>query len=124
MYDPLTKGVHVSRDVSWLRRMFFPPPKIEAGEGLSPSVDVVEMPVDDPPENAIAMATAKEDEDADDGSHYEDGQEEQGLEEGKEDRHETEAAEEAVKNLTTTRSGRVVRVPHISAKTMRRPMCR
>jgi hypothetical protein len=33
------------------------------------------------------------------------------LQEGKEVQHENEAAEEAVENLTTTRSGRVVTIP-------------
>jgi hypothetical protein len=32
MFDPSTKGVHVSRDVTWLRRMFFTSAVIEAGE--------------------------------------------------------------------------------------------
>jgi hypothetical protein len=71
----------------------------------------VEVPVDDPHENAAAMATGKEDIDAGDGNREDGGQEEQGLEEGEEVRHENEAAPDAVENLTTTRSGRVVRVP-------------
>jgi hypothetical protein len=38
MYAPLTKGVHV---IYWLRRMFFPSHKAEAGEGGMPTTDVV-----------------------------------------------------------------------------------
>jgi hypothetical protein len=34
MYDPNTRGVHMSRDVTWLRRKFFPSTLLEAGEGV------------------------------------------------------------------------------------------
>jgi hypothetical protein len=40
MDDLLTKPVHVSLDVTWLHRMFFSSPKIEAGKGLRPTIDV------------------------------------------------------------------------------------
>jgi hypothetical protein len=40
MFDPITKGVHVTRDVTWLRRKFFPAPDIYVGEGTIPLIEV------------------------------------------------------------------------------------
>jgi hypothetical protein len=34
MFDPCTKGVHLTRDVTWLRRKFFSRTLLDAGEGV------------------------------------------------------------------------------------------
>jgi hypothetical protein len=34
MFDPNTRGVHMTCDVTWLRRKFFPSTLLEAGEGV------------------------------------------------------------------------------------------
>jgi hypothetical protein len=39
IFEPTTKGVHVSRDITWLRRGYFPLPSLEAGEGVAMSRD-------------------------------------------------------------------------------------
>jgi hypothetical protein len=111
MYDPLTKGVHVSSDVTRLRRMFFPSPRLKPERVSVPpwtlwkcrSMNLMRM--------QLRWRQQKEDVDVDDGNREDGGQEEQGLEEGKEVRKENEAAQEAVENLTTTRSGSVARIP-------------
>ena len=41
MLDPATKGVHITRDVTWLRRMFYP---LAAVERVVPTMDIVEVP--------------------------------------------------------------------------------
>jgi hypothetical protein len=44
MFDPSTKGVNITRDVTWLTQMFFPSAVIEAGKGVLPTADTVEVP--------------------------------------------------------------------------------
>jgi hypothetical protein len=39
MFEPTAKGVHVSRDITWLRRGYFPLPSLEAGEDVVMSLD-------------------------------------------------------------------------------------
>jgi hypothetical protein len=39
--------------VTWLRRMFYLPSKLEAGEGINPTVAIVEGPDDVLQENAV-----------------------------------------------------------------------
>jgi hypothetical protein len=87
MFDPSTKGVHMTRDVTWLRRMFYPPPKLEVGEGIIPTADIMEVPDDFLNGNAAVRDTTDDDVDEEvptqDDQHYEEvpTQDNQDLEE-------------------------------------------
>jgi hypothetical protein len=56
MFNPVTNGIHVTRDVTWLRRKFYPDSRVlEAGEGVVMSLENFaprmpsNTPVADPP---------------------------------------------------------------------------
>jgi hypothetical protein len=100
--------VLITRDEKNLRRMFFPFPYIEAGEGLILTTDVAEIPVDDLHEDTTATADGVS---FDEGNREEDRREEETWEEGKEVWQEEEAAEEVIEDTATTHSGRVGRIP-------------
>jgi hypothetical protein len=43
MLNPTTKGVHISRDITWLRRRYFPLLSLEAEEGVVMPLDPAEL---------------------------------------------------------------------------------
>jgi Reverse transcriptase (RNA-dependent DNA polymerase) len=94
MFDPLTKGIHITRDVTWLRRTFFHPTSVlEVGEGIqAPTSSVTIEPLDDDAEANTETA------DADDDAN---------VEAADDDDDEVEPTD----NVTTTRSGRTINLP-------------
>jgi hypothetical protein len=94
MFDRLTKGIHITRDVTWLRRTFFHPTSVlEVGEGIqAPTSSVTIEPLDDDAEANTETA------DADDDAN---------VEAADDDDDEVEPTD----NVTTTRSGRTINLP-------------
>jgi hypothetical protein len=136
MWDPVTKRVHVTRDVLWLRRMFYPRgPELGPEEAVMPSVclpidDGAEAGKSDEPVSASAgndplgtllgdeeEASLQETQEADDPATREhqaaaetaDEETEQQLETG-EQLDEEETRREATQQVRTS-SGRTVRAP-------------
>jgi hypothetical protein len=96
MFDPNTRGVHVTRDVTWLRRKFFPRTDVEVGEGTIPLIEV--------PDHSLQI-------DAADPTIEEvgDGEPENTMHEEQEYNEEEENPDNHA--VATTRSGRGVMMP-------------
>jgi hypothetical protein len=124
MYDPITKGVHLTRDVTWLRRMYFNK-AAEVGEGTATEIsqpyptiltaDLSLKPSDDAGDDA--MENANEDVDDHDLAVNEDAEEPTAEEETTtqaDDEPHAEEEETVIANnaaSTITRSGRQVAPP-------------
>jgi hypothetical protein len=122
MWDPITSRVHVTRDIVWLKRMFFArPPELGDDEAVSPGVL---LPVAEPDENQDAEAEDNDENTADetpadvDESSLQqppvedlsgDGDDEVNDNEDKDD--EDEALDAADGPPVTTKSGRAIRAP-------------
>jgi hypothetical protein len=112
MFDPNTNGLHLSRDVTWLRRKFYPS-LLAAGEGeiITPTTETpaptVEISETDPDEAEVeeTSETNPEDEDEDE-DHVEDDVEDNGATDGVDD-----AIGANANTLPTTRSGRIIKLP-------------
>jgi hypothetical protein len=102
MWNHETNGVHVTRDVTWLQRLYFP--KREAGEGSSPvaRIEAAEGP------DIIEVITSIDGQ-AGDGQA---GDVEEDIEDGVDiDDGVDDDAEDAPGQVVTTRSGRAVTMP-------------
>jgi hypothetical protein len=98
MFDPSTKGVHVTRDVTWLRRKFFPTPDVDVGEGTIPLTEVPDhvLQAETTDSNAV-----NEEARADEPESMPDEDEDEIEDEIEEDTH----------TVVTTRSGRAIKMP-------------
>ena len=70
MYNPETKGVHESRDVTWLRRMFYDPParvREISHDGVELDIDVMEENVVPEPNQEPVQPEADQVEETEDG---------------------------------------------------------
>jgi hypothetical protein len=111
MYDPSTNGIHITRDVTWLRRKYYPENTLlEAGEGVIMSL---KQNSDNQPTHQPVVATD---------NPLSTDVEAQGMDSGDKDVGDQEAddaageeaddeAGEEVGEAITTRSGRIVRLP-------------
>jgi hypothetical protein len=102
MFDPLTKAIHITRDVTWLRRTFFHPTSLlEVGEGIeAPTPSVTIEPLDD---DAEANSETADDDDAN--VEVADDDDDANAEAADDD--EVEPTD----SVTTTRAGRTINLP-------------
>jgi hypothetical protein len=93
MFDPATNGVHQSRDVTWLRRNFYP--TLSAAEEREIITPVTEIPadIDEPNEVEDPIAEAVD----------------EGVDEGLDEVNDVQTEDEVADTVRTTRSGRVVK---------------
>ena len=82
MWDPRTEGVHVTRDVIWLKRMFYEKPKINADVVVEPLLmDFEEM--------EEALLPTEEDGEGNGNDNTDDEEEEEGNDEDAQDAKKT-----------------------------------
>jgi hypothetical protein len=100
MFGPNTNGIHLSRDVTWLRRKFYPS-LLATGEGEA-HTPVTETPAAAP--TAVSRETEPDDEE-----ETKNGEDEKEEEQTEVEQVETVAA--GASTMATTRSGRAVKLP-------------